>query len=425
MTNLPAVSHLAIVAGGKGTRLGRFAEGLPKALVKIGGKPVLQHQLELAAVASFVGDGSRFGLSVEVRVEPEPLGTAGALLQSLDVLPDNFFLVYGDVMLSVDLTDLAAYHLAREADFTAFAHPNDHPYDSDLLEVNRDGRVVALHPAPHHPDCYFGNVVNAALYVVRRDALRPLAAAAGKRDFVKDVMVGLVGQGSCVVAYRSTEYLKDMGTPERLQDVELDWWQGKIYPERLQTHRAIFLDRDGTLNVDRGHLRDPEQLELLPGVGPALRSFRQAGYRLVLLTNQPVIARGEATEADVELVHRRLEWELGKDGVYLDGIYVCPHHPDAGFPGERTDLKIVCDCRKPATGLVDRACRDLQIDRISSWMVGDHPRDIEMARRSGLRSVLLGRGRVGQQGQREADLIADDLSAAAEIILKHRETGAK
>jgi D,D-heptose 1,7-bisphosphate phosphatase len=158
-------------------------------------------------------------------------------------------------------------------------------------------------------------------------------------------------------------------------------------------------------------------------VGPALRSLRQAGYRLVVLTNQSVIARGEACEADVAGIHRRLEWELGKEGAYLDGIYVCPHHPDRGFPGERVELKRECECRKPATGLFGRACEELQIDPARSWMIGDQTGDIEMARRAGLRSVLVQTGLAGGDGKFRAtpDFVAGDLAAAADVILRHGE----
>jgi histidinol-phosphate phosphatase family protein len=158
-------------------------------------------------------------------------------------------------------------------------------------------------------------------------------------------------------------------------------------------------------------------------VGDTLRSLRQAGFRLVIITNQSVIARGEASEADVAAIHRRLEWELGRSGAFVDAIYICPHHPDRGFPGERADLKIVCDCRKPATGLIDRACRDMQIDIASSWLIGDQKRDIETARRAGLRSVLVQTGKAGGAGEFAAapDYIATDLSAAARMILAKKK----
>ena len=240
-------------------------------------------------------------------------------------------------------------------------------------------------------------------------------------------MSGLIERGGRVLAYRSSEYIKEMGTPDRLRSVEADWQAGRFSLEELQRKRpAVFLDRDGTLNVEKDFLRAPDDLELLPGVGPALRSLRDAGFRLVVVTNQPVIARGDATEADVAAVHRRLEWELGKEGAYLDGIYFCPHHPERGFAGERAELKMSCECRKPATGLFERACRDLRIDSAGSWMVGDQTRDIEMARRAGLRSVLVQTGAAGQDGRFEArpDHVAHDLAAAAHVILQHEEMSA-
>jgi D,D-heptose 1,7-bisphosphate phosphatase len=437
LTSVSAVDHLVIVAGGKGARLVQLFPGLPKALVPIDGKPILAHQLELAAssgicavtilaghlsekIIEFVGDGAAFGLKVRVLVEREPLGSAGALIQNLGVLPDDFFVLYGDVMAAVDLSRMAQFHLDSDSDFTCLVHPNDHPLDSDLVEVDDHSLVTAIHTYPHPQDGDFANLVNAALYVVRREALRPWWGQIKSLDFTKDVMSGLLTAGAKVFAYRSTEYARDMGTPKRLEQVDADWRAGKIALTQSGRGRpAVFLDRDGTLNIEKGHLRRPQDLELFPGVGEALAALRHAGFTLVVLTNQPVIARGEATERDVAAIHRRLEWELGKLGVYLDGIYVCPHHPNPGFPGERADLKIACDCRKPATGLVERACRELSIDASRSWMIGDQTRDVEMARRAGLRSILLQTGAAGLDGrfQCNADHVVPDLKRAAELVL--------
>lgn len=440
MTDLTTgmVSELIILAGGKGTRLASVAGHIPKALVPIGGKPVLQHQLEIAAdakvrdvrifagyladqIRDFVGDGSRFGLRVRVEVESQPLGSAGAVLQSLDSLAEHFFVLYGDTMLAVDLQSMAREHLRRAADFTALVHPNDHPADSDLVEVDSEGWVTALHPYPHPQDQFFGNLVNAALYVVRRDALRPWGGIALKRDFAKDVLPSLLDSKARIFAYRSAEYIKDMGTPARLAKVERDWHLGRIRRRDSQSREpAVFLDRDGTLNVERGFLRSHGQLELLPGVAKSLQRLRGAGFRLVVLTNQPVIARGDATERDVEDIHRKLEWLLGLEGAYLDAIYYCPHHPDRGFVGERPELKVPCDCRKPGTALLERACAELSLDPARSWMIGDSTLDLELARRGGMRSILV---RTGQGGRDQkfpsagANHIVDDLSAAADCIL--------
>ena len=245
-----------------------------------------------------------------------------------------------------------------------------------------------------------------------------------RSDFTKDILKGLLAADARVFAYRSTDYARDMGTPKRLRQVDADWRAGKIDIAHSSRGRpAVFLDRDGTLNIEKGGVRRAEELELIPGVAEALIALRHAGFYLVVLTNQSVVARGQASESDVAAVHRRLEWELGKAGAYLDGIYVCPHHPDRGFPGERADLKIACDCRKPATGLVERACRELGIDLSASWMIGDQTRDVEMARRAGLRSILVQTGAAGRDGQFQcpADYVAPDLQRAAAFVLAEHE----
>ena len=429
--------QLVILAGGQGRRLAAITGSIPKALVQVGGQPVLQHQLLLAAengitdvrifagylgdqIQEFVGDGSKFNLRVRVDVESRPMGNAGALLQGLDSLDENFLVVYGDVMLSANLRRFAEIHSGNGADFTLVVHPNDHPHDSDLVEVDVENRVTHLRIYPHSSDGCYRNLVNAGLYGVRREALRPALGTLPKSDFTKDVLPALLASGAKVSAYRSMEYIKDMGTPERLESVEHDWRFGRIRPRTAGTlNRAVFFDRDGTLNVERGFVRSSEQFTLYAGAGEALRRLRAEGYRLVVVTNQPVIARGEATPEDVLAVHSKLEWELGKSGAFLDGIYVCPHHPDRGFPGERTELKGLCRCRKPSTGLVDQACEELDLDRTRSWMIGDRTGDVEMARRANLRSILVQTGAAGRDGKYPVlpDFTAEDLASAADLIL--------
>ena len=437
-----SVRTAVILAGGKGSRLASVAGDLPKSLVPIGGKPVLQHQLELLAgagfkgvrifagyladkILAFTGDGSRFGLKISIEVEDQPLGSAGAVLQKLQSLPEHFLVLYGDTMLAVDLEKFARAHLQSGADLTTFVHPNDHPHDSELVEADAQGRVTALRPYPHPPGEVFGNLVNAALYVIRRDALKVWAGEVVKRDFAKDALPDLLTRGAKIHSYRSTEYIKDMGTPVRLAKVEHDWQAGRIhFRGEHYLDAAVFLDRDGTLNEENGFIRSPDQLHVFPGAAEALKKLRAAGFRLVVLTNQPVIARGEASESEVEAIHRKLEWELGLEGAYLDAIYYCPHHPDKGFPGERSELKGPCECRKPGVGLLHKACKELGLDPARSWMVGDRTADVELAARGGLRSVLLETGAAGSDGkhpQAKPDHIVPDIAAAAELILEATE----
>lgn len=413
----PLIDHAVILAGGKGTRLASLGEALPKPLFPVAGIPVLEHQLNLLAaegfrevrifaghlaekIETFLESYHRPGLEILLDIEHIPLGSAGAVIEKLDSLPKHFAVLYGDTMLDVDLVKMAGHHLRTGADLTALVHPNDHPFDSDLVEIADDGRITALHPYPHPEGACFRNLVSAALYVVRREALRPWAGETVKRDFAKDVFPALLERGALLHAYQSHEYIKDMGTPARLEKVERDWNAGRIRRDQGKAEKpVIFLDRDGTLNHDSGHLRSPSNLRLLPSVAPALRLLRASGYRLIVLTNQPVIARGEATESDLAAIHRKLEWELGLEGAYLDAIYHCPHHPDRGFPGERPELKIACSCRKPGLGMLERARAEFPVDLSRSWVIGDSTTDLELARGVGLRSILVETGAGGRDGK--------------------------
>ena len=158
---------------------------------------------------------------------------------------------------------------------------------------------------------------------------------------------------------------------------------------------------------------------MLPGVPEALQRLNRSGHLAVIVTNQSVVARGDVTFAGLQRIHTRLTYLLGAAHAYVDRIYVCPHHPDGGFPGEFAELKFACTCRKPATGMVDDACSDLQIDRRASWMVGDTTADMEMGRRAGLRTILVRTGHAGQDGRFpfRPDYVVPDLPAAVSWIL--------
>jgi D,D-heptose 1,7-bisphosphate phosphatase len=393
--------QLVIVAGGRGARLKEMLADLPKPMVEVGGKPLLEHQVLLARkhgirdililtgyaaehIERDVGDGTAWDVRIEYQRELKPLGTAGALLEARDKLDNTFVVMYGDTMVNVDLERMIAAHSA-EASATLLVHPNDHPQDSDLVEMNERDEIVAFHSYPHAADANLQNLVNAALYVFSKRAIEVSKSPA---DIARQLFPALLANGEILHGYRSREYIKDAGTPERLERVRRDFQSGRVAAASFDTAvPAVFLDRDGTLNEERGWLNAPEELELLPGAAEAVRAINRSGRLAVVITNQPVVARGECSEAGLRRIHNRLEWLLGESHAYLDAIYYCPHHPDTGYPGERADLKIACTCRKPATGLLETAARELNIDVSRSWMIGDSTRDMQAAKKFGIRSV--------------------------------------
>jgi histidinol-phosphate phosphatase family protein len=429
--------NVAILAGGMGSRLKSRIGHYPKPMTLINGKPLLEYQIQLCLEYGFIkialllhyqsqmivdyfGDGSKFGVELSYVVEKEARGTAGALLDALHVMGDRFIVLYGDTYVDINLKSFWDFDSRRESAGTILLHPNDHPHDSDLMEVDDSGALIKVHSYPHSDGVDYPNLVNAALYILDKKILFHYIPCHHKADIAKDTFPALLAGGKRLYGYKTAEYIKDMGTPERLDKVNKDISEG--LPEKLSGRNsrvAVFLDRDGTLNVEVNHLTSPDQLVLLDRASEAIRSINRAGMLAIGVTNQPVLARGDLTPQGLKKIHARLDRLLGEGGAYLDRMYVCPHHPDKGFPGEVPELKTECLCRKPQAGLFDLAVQELNISRRDSWMVGDTTSDILAGKRAGLRTILARTGYSGRDFKYdvEPDFVANDLAGAVEWIL--------
>lgn len=430
-----------IQAGGKGTRISEITgDVIPKPMLEISGYPILYHQMMNLkkngitditviighlgnVIKDYFGDGKQFGLNISyVEEDPQkPLGTAGSLYFLKDKLKENFVFLLADVFIDIDFEKMEQYHIANNADVTLLTHPNGHPFDSDLV-VEEGGVVKAFDYKSNDRTTYnYKNLVNAGVMIFSPSVFKYLTELR-KYNYEKDIIVPLINEGK-VVSYKSSEYAKDMGTPERYRRVQEDYNSGICDAKNLANkQKAIFLDRDGTINEYVGFLRKEEDFRLIPGVSEAIKKINNSGYLAIVVTNQPVIARGEVTEEELEEIHKKMETLLGLDGAYIDDIYYCPHHPDKGFEGEIPELKIECDCRKPKTGMLEKAAREHNIDLSSSIMIGDSTLDIKMAENVGMQSVLLKTGQKGEDGKYEVSptLIAENLNDAIDDIFKSK-----
>jgi D-glycero-D-manno-heptose 1,7-bisphosphate phosphatase len=178
----------------------------------------------------------------------------------------------------------------------------------------------------------------------------------------------------------------------------------------MPRRRFVILDRDGTINVDRHFLADPAGFELIGGAAEGLRRLAKLGLGLVVATNQSGIGRGYFAGDDLEAIHGEMAHQLAELGVRLDGVYTCPHRPEDE-----------CDCRKPRTGLMERAAAELSFDPSEAFVVGDRPRDIEMGRAVGATTLLVRTGhgaRFEREGRIDPDYVVDDLREAAEVIAR-------
>ena len=406
-------------------------------MVPIEGAPLLEHIIsqcaayglddikllvsyKSAVIEDYFGNGKKFGVNIQYIVEKTPRGTAGALMDSLPHLNSQFLVIYGDTFFDINLEDFWNYHNSKKGDATIFLHPNDHPHDSDLVEVDKYLQITKLYPYPHD-STWKKNLVNAAAYMFNKNVFDCIDLESKKPDIAKDLFPEMLNRRKRLYGYISTEYIKDMGTPERLSKVISDINSGKVLSLKKEAPKiAIFIDRDGTINKEVNFLSDEKHFELIDGASDAISKINETGILAVVVTNQPVIARGDLDETKLQVIHNKMETLLGLQGAYIDRLYYCPHHTDKGFEGEITELKFDCDCRKPKIGMFLKAKTDLNIVIEKSWVIGDSTRDILAAQNAGMKSVLVQTGYGGKDKSFNVkpNFIAKDLNAAVDLILE-------
>lgn len=338
------------MAGGRGTRIAELFPDIPKPLIPVDGMPILEREIRSLAsqgfrdivltvgyladkIIAYFGDGSQLGVKIEYFVEETPLGNAGALFQLKEKIGEEpFFLLNADAAFDVDFNRMLDSHKKHGGLVTLFTHPNSHPYDSGLIIADKDGNVEKWLSKEDERPQWYNNRVNAGLHVIDPKVLElslkkleidpSTGYPNGKVDLDRQILKPLCGTGN-MFCYDSPEYVKDMGTPERFHQVEADYKNGVVKAKNLHNkQKAIFLDRDGTINKYVGFLRNINDFELIDGVSEAIKKINQSGYLAIVVTNQPVIARGEVTWDELHEIHRKMETLLGKDGAYIDGIYI-------------------------------------------------------------------------------------------------------
>lgn len=427
-----------IMAGGKGTRLVKLTKDLlPKPMIKLNGKPLLQYAIESLKkygidevfvsvgcqsekIIEYFGDGKNFGIKINYIVENEPLGSGGALYYLKGQVDGDFVVCMGDALFDIDISRMLQFHKKNNAMITLLTHPNSHPYDSDLIICDNKNRVLSIDKKDSTRNYYYKNNVNAGFFVVNSKALyffNTLKKVNMEADFVNQ----LLKDNQRVFAYHSTEYIKDVGTPSRYYGALEDLANNLIEKKNLTNkQKAIFLDRDGTLNKYKAFVRTPEELELVEDVSVALKLINKSEYLAIVVSNQPVIARGECTFEQVDTIMNKLETELGKDGAFLDGIYYCPHHPHSGYEGEVKELKIVCGCRKPNIDLLKKAEQDFNLDLSKCYIIGDSNVDINTGINAGIPQIKVS-SELKEETTIEPTYSAKNLTDAVEYILKIKE----
>lgn len=426
-----------ILAGGRGTRLSSLTKNKPKPMVSLLKKPLIQYQIELlkkygitditlitsylsSIIKDYLGDGRRLGVKINYFEEKIPLGTAGSIREIASHLKDDFLVLYGDLLINMDIRKLVKYHKKNKGIATLVVHPNNHPFDSDIIEVNENSKIIAIHPKPHDKDFLYANLVSAAIYVFTPEIANFIPKSKFS-DFGGDIFPQMISRRKKLFAYKTREYIKDIGTIERLFEAKKDI-KGKSYQlsNISNTLPAIFFDRDGVINEEVDNVRNVEDVKLLKKSTVALRKVNNSLFLVVVISNQPQAAKGLCTIDVLKNINKKVETLLGNEGVKIDGLYFCPHHPEKGFPGENKKYKVICECRKPKTKMISQAVKDFNINLNKSYMIGDTTSDAMTAKNAGIPfiGVKTGYGCKDRKYSIEIPLVVNDIKDAVNFILK-------
>lgn len=401
-----------VLAGGFGTRLKPCIENLPKPLAPIGGKPFLHYLLDYlyangvhraiistGYMAEYLEEtigGKYRGMVIDYCREETPLGTGGAIKKALGMCRDGYAVaVNGDSFFDVDLFEMHKLHEKSGCPITLAAREVPWAEYSGFLTVE-NGRINGF----REKGVKSAGLINGGIYFINSNALDGVTEE--KFSFEKLILEG----GYCPVAVlESNGYFIDIGIPENYRKAEAE----KDLLVSKRTRKAVFLDRDGTINPDPGHLYRTEDFEFLPGADTAISNLKKKGYLAIVITNQAGIAKNLYAADDVEILHKYIDNQLyEKHCVIADGYYYCPHHPEAVLDKYRS----VCKCRKPEAGLIAKAVSDfsesgIEIDLKNSLTVGNRRSDL-------LAGVNAGTGK--------NILIGSDEPDAAEIASAHYQS---
>lgn len=442
MSDINISEMIAVIqAGGLGTRMYSLTHNMiPKPMILLNGKPLILWQIEAfmrygvkrfviivghlsEIIKDYFENGEKYRISIEYIEEHEQLGSAGSLFYLKNYPSKSYFFVYGDIMFDIDIQRWIKFHRESNALVTLICHPNSHPYDSDLVSVNESGQVDTIIKKGNKRDGWYSNLVNAGLFIFQNDILQYFENCNKKIDWENDIIIRLI-ESERVFAYRTCEYIKDVGAPDRFKQSVIDNIQGKWKKKNIsKKQKCIFLDRDGTLNKYKGLIYSPDQLELEDFVIDSIKLINQSDYLNIIVTNQPVVARGLCSEEMVNQINNKLETLLGNEGAFIDDIIYCPHHPDKGYPEENPIYKIKCECRKPDIGMIKRMADKYNINLSESYIIGDSSVDIQTGINAGLHTVLVKTGEQGRDGKyiANAEITANNLLEAVTLILNRRD----
>ena len=377
------------MAGGKANRLKKELGILPKCLVKIGNKTILDYQIENILrfstkkihfclgyqheqILNFLNNNYK-NLDYSFSIESKPLGTYGALVNSLDYLDENIFILFADILTNFNIDAGFVKFKKSKSDIMLITRFTDHPEDSDLITSDRNKRVLSI--KKHEKGMIESPIGNTGLIYIKKNKIDKTLQNDIELDIMKDFVKNNLGSLN-VISSLSIDYIKDIGTVERLEEQ-----RKKIKSFSFKNQKVCFIDRDETIINDQGNQNLINEIKFKPFLFDLFKFLQKNSYKIILITNQPGVAKGFFSIEELERFHNYMQLKLIEEGVKpLNAIYYCPHHPDKGFPDENKKYKIKCNCRKPKQGLVKSAIKEFQLENSPYIFIGDTKVDYEVSR---------------------------------------------
>ncbi|ABZ83422.1 d,d-heptose 1,7-bisphosphate phosphatase subfamily, putative [Heliomicrobium modesticaldum Ice1] len=376
-----------ILVGGLGARLGTLTKKMPKPMMDIGGKPFLEliinnlKRFGIKNILLLVGyrchdiidyfqDGSRWNVIIRYSIEREPAGTGGALLLASDKLEDEFLLLNGDTFFDFNILDLLVRVPHGKWEFKVALTPSKSSERYGSIIINNENRVTSFVEKRTHLK---SALINSGIYHVRKSILKYIDSIPCSLE--NHVLPKIVSNEQ-MYGYIYNGYFVDIGIPCDLERGRMD------LPDRKRP--AAFLDRDGVINYDKGYVHKKEDFNWMQGAIEAIKYLNDIGYYVIVITNQAGVARGYYTEEQLNAFHLWINEQLIEQGGHIDKFYYCPHHPTEGIGPYR----IICDCRKPSSGLIIKAMEEFNIDKKTSFLLGDKDTDIIAGKEAQINSFL-------------------------------------
>lgn len=376
------IEQAVIFAGGYGKRLAPFTDTNPKPMYSIAGKPYIEHLvLQVKSfgidevvmllgylphkIMDYLGDGSRYGMIFKYVVTDVDCETEKRILAAKDILQDHFLMMYCDNYCPIDFEKLVGEYEKNNARVQITAYANRDGYTKNNLKIAEDGKIE-VYDKKRVTQGLFG--VDIGYAIMSKNVLEMTDQE--NNNFEAVVYPKLVERGEMYATITEHRYYS-IGSFERIELTE----------EFFKNRKFVFLDRDGTLNVrppKACYVEKPEDFVWLDGAREAVKKLNDNGYMVILISNQPGIARGNLTEEQLGIIHNKMNDELADVGAHIDKIYYCPHNWDEG-----------CFCRKPKPGMLFQAQRDYSLNLPNGYLIGDDERDIEAGESAGVKSILV------------------------------------